>query len=330
MAETINAQQVISIDRGFHRWSTMFARKVVLPGGRFVVRIDGRPGNAERDIDMFGDANTDWNLRTVALMARAGLVRLLGTPHPRIEAEGDWLEVEIIDDGHLDITTWRARVEPVRREGWLASKRNLDLMRDYLRDDRCPATTLEELYGTHRVGRVCSRCRRCRREEACRLPAVRVGEPRAPWTEPLDPRLANLFDQDLKLLVTYDPEALGRNASRRLGETLQRLQQARLAKLIILGEQPFDRNRYLKFAAATAFFVSELPSLALSRLPRGPELVLVGDRQRLEAQNLVPRPDNPRIFLTSIAQLAPDGRRLKDVFGGRTLTFDEFTARVAQ
>jgi ATP-dependent DNA helicase RecQ len=181
IAERINAQQVISIDRGYHRWSAMFARKTSLGNGRFAVRIDGRPGTDERDIDMFGDANTDWNLRTVALMARAGILRLLGTPYPRIEQEGDWLEIEIIDDHHLDLALWHSRVEPVRRIGWLAAKRNLDLMREYLRDDRCPAAILEDLYGADRVGRTCSRCSRCRADEACRLNSVAVGEPRSPW-----------------------------------------------------------------------------------------------------------------------------------------------------
>jgi hypothetical protein len=159
---------------------------------------------------------------------------------------------------------------------------------------------------------------------------VAVGEPRAPWTEPLDPLVANLFDHDLRLLVSYDPGSLPRNASRRLGDTLQRLAQARLAKLITLGPQPFDMGRVLKFAERSAFFVSDLSSLALSRLPLGPELVMVGERQTLEPQNLAPRADNPRIFVASIEQPAPDGRRLKDVFGGRTLTLDEFNARVAQ
>jgi superfamily II DNA/RNA helicase len=330
IAERINAQQVISIDRGYHRWSAMFARKISLGNGRFAVRIDGRPGTDERDIDMFGDANTDWNLRTVALMARAGILRLLGTPYPRIEKEGDWLEIEIIDDHHLELALWHSRVDPVRRIGWLAAKRNLDLMRAYLRNDRCPAALLEELYGANRVGRMCSRCSRCRSDDACRLNNVAVGEPRGPWTEPLDPRVANLFDNDLRLLVSYDPGDLNRNASRRLGDTLQRLAQARLAKLITLGPQPFDMHRVLKFAEKAAFFVSDLSSLALSRLPRGPELVMVGDRQTLKPQNLAPRPDNPRIFLAPIDQLAPDGRRLTDVFGGRTLTLDEFNARVAQ
>lgn len=330
IAERINAQQVISIDRGFHRWKAMFAGKTSLGRGRFAVRIDGRPGTDERDIDMFGDANTDWNLRTVALLARAGILRLLGTPYPRIEQEGDWLEIEVVDDHHLELALWQSLVEPVRRVGWQAAKRNLDLMRDYLRNDRCPAAILEDLYGANRVGRVCSRCSKCRADEGCRLRSVAVGEPRGPWTESLDPLVKNLFDRDLRLLVNYEPGELARNASRRFGDTLQRLAQARLAKLITLGPQPFDMERVLKFAEKTAFFVSDLSSLALSRLPRGPELVMVGAGQTLEPQNLAPRADNPRIFLAPLDQPAPDGRRLKDVFGGRTLTLDEFNARVAQ
>ena len=32
----------------------------------------------EEDIDLVGELSTDWNQRTLALMARAGLIRLLG------------------------------------------------------------------------------------------------------------------------------------------------------------------------------------------------------------------------------------------------------------
>ena len=330
MAAKINAQQVISIDRGLKRWSTMFERKLNLSEGHFAVRIDGRPGAGERDIDMFGEANTDWNLRTLALMARAGLIRLLGTPYPRIQAKGDWLQLEIVDDQHLDIGAWQKRVEPVRREGWIDSKRNLDLMRDYLKDARCPAEILEELYGADRLGRACSRCSRCRADPACRHGTVPVGEPRAPWSEPLHATIAQLLDRNLRLLVTYELESLPRAASRRLGESLQRLQQAQLVKLLVLGRQPFDMSKVLRFAEKVPFFASEVSSLALSRLPYGPELVLVGPGRELEEQNLAARPETPRLFITSQDQKAPNGRRLRDVFGGRTLTLEEFHARVAQ
>ena len=308
----------------------MFERKLPLSGGRFAVRIDGRPGTDERDIDMFGETNTDWNLRTVALMARSGLVRLLGTPYPRLQDEGDWLEVEITNDHHLDKAVWQQRVEPIRRESWIASKRNLALMREYLADTRCPAEILEELYGADRLGRACSRCSRCRADPVYRHRTMPAGEPRAPWAEPLHPMLARLLDRNLRLLVTYDPEALPRAASRRLAESLQRLQQADLVKLLLCGKQPFDMTRVLKFAEKVPFFVSEVSSLALSRLPKGPELVMVGVGQKLEEQNLATRPETPRIFLTMQDQEAPGGRRLRDVFGGRTLTLDEFHTRVAQ
>lgn len=329
-AERINTQQVISIDRGLHRWRTMFERKLQLPDGGFAIRIDGRPGTDEHDIDMFGEANTDWNLRTVALMARADLVRLLGTPYPPPKEEGDWLRVEIVDDHHLDPVTWRQRVEPVREEAGHASRRNLGLMRKFLDDQRCPAELFEELYGADRVGRACSQCSLCRADPSRRRPTIPVGEPRGPWRVPLHRNLARLFDLNGRLLITYDPHNLPRAASRRFSETLQRLQLAGLPKLLMLGDQTFDMSVVLKFAEDRPFFVSKVSSLARSRLPSGPELVMVGPGQRLEEQNLAVHTLTPRIFLVPITQEAPDGRLLRDVFGGRRLTFEEFHAKVAQ
>jgi ATP-dependent DNA helicase RecQ len=75
--------------------------------------------------------------------------------------------------------------------------------------------------------------------------------------------------------------------------------------------------------------VSKVSSLAHSRLPKGPEMVMVAPHSRLEEQNLAVWPETARIFLTADDQVAPDGRRLRDVFGGRTLTLDEFHEGVA-
>jgi superfamily II DNA/RNA helicase len=329
-AQSINRERVITVGRGLERWTTMFLGKLARPNGRIVVRIDGRPGTAERDIDMHGERNTDWNLRTLTLMARAGLVRLLGSPYPRVQQVGDWLELEIIDDGHLHKAVWQQRVELVRREVWEANERNLELMRKFLGDSGCPAQIFEELYGADRVGLTCSRCRICRVEGAVPCLTTHVGEPRAPWSLPLHPAVERLLDSDGRLLVSYDPNCLTIRSSRRLSESLQLLQQAQLIKLLLLGSQPFDMDRVLKFADRVPFFVSRVPSLAYSRLPRGPEIVMIGPGQRLEEQNLAVRPEVPRIFVASLEQAAPDGRRLRDVFGGRTLTLDEFHARVAQ
>jgi ATP-dependent DNA helicase RecQ len=328
-AKAINRQTVISVARGLVRWSAMFSGKQALGGNQIAVRIDGSPGTNEADIDMKGMQNADWNLRTLALMARGGLVRLHGSPQPPLQVAGDWLALDLLDDGHLTRRTWDARVEPVRRASQDAGNRNFDLMCEFLRDERCPSEILEQLYGQGLVARVCSRCTICRVDPSRRRPAVALGEPTAPWPLKLPPLLARLLDADHRLLVLYRVEAVGRAESRRLGETLARLQRIGLAKVIVLGNFPFDMQRVLLCGEKAPLFVSNLPSLAHSRLPTGPELVLVGPNQHIGRRSFHRGHKNARLFLVPENQLTPDGRRLRDVFGGRVLTLDEFNERVA-
>lgn len=330
-ARTINAEKVIGIERGRQRWIAMFDGKQALPGGQFAVQIDGRPGVGEADIDMQGERNTDWNVRTLTLMARAGMIKLIGQPVSRPSAVGEWLGIEILDHTHLQEATWRSRVEPVRVATWLANEKNLDLMRRYLRDSECPANILEELYGADRVGRTCSRCRICRKSPQSHRPSIRAGEPRAPWTAASpDPRIDGLLGSDGRLLVTYDRNSFSGRSLRRLNDTFRELRSAGVWKLLILGVPPFDVSTCLTFSEETAFFVSAVESLAWSRLPAGAEVVLVGERAILDPVNLVPRHDGGRIFMCHRDMASPDGsgRRLIDVFGGRIVDLDEFHMRV--
>ena len=329
MAEDINRQKIIGIDRGLERWTEMFDRKILLTNGNFAVRIDGRPGSAGPDIDMFGDANTDWNLRTVALIARAGLIDLLGAPNPKPDQPGEWLEIEVRDEEHLDARVWTAKVEQVRVASRKASQSNLALMKRFLNDAECPAGVLEELYGKGSVGRECSRCAACRANTDNRQSAVAMGEPRSPWSPSIDPMVIDLFDHAMKLLVLY-PDTLPSASTRRLSDSLRRLERLGVAKLVTLGEAPFESDRLLKFATTRPYFVSSPARLALSRLPNGAEVVLVGADQVLEPQNLTPRNNRPRIFIAPENQIAPDGRPLRQVFGGRTLTLAEFNSRLSQ
>lgn len=326
IAEGINRQKVISVERGLARWTALFSGKRATTPGRFAVRIDGSPGSTADDIDMTGDRNADWNLRTLALMARAGLIRLLGAPSALLTQPGDWLEIELLDGDHLQRVRWNQCVEPVRLQGQAAGLRNLDLMHRFLADQQCPGEILEALYGADRVTRACSSCARCRADPGERQTSHSTGEPRAPWQLPLLPLLARLFDADGRLLVTYG-EALSRADSRRMAETLERLARMGLAKLLFCGEAPFDAERMLRFAKTAPFFVSMVASPALSRLPSGPELVLVGPGQTLGEASLV---QHSRILIVSEAQRAPSGHMLREVFGGRRLTLDEFHAKVAE
>ena len=103
-----------------------------------------------------------------------------------------------------------------------------------------------------------------------------------------------------------------------------------LAKLILLGDAPFDLDRVLRFAQTRPFFLSQLPSLAHSRLPAGPEMVLVGHGQQLGEATYSAHPDRTRLFLVPEGLRAQSGHVLREVFGGRILTLDELHARVAE
>jgi ATP-dependent DNA helicase RecQ len=262
-------------------------------------------------------------------MTRAGMVRLLGKPLSLASEPGDWLEIELLDDAHLKLEAWQRLVEPVRAQGQAANLRNFQLMQRFLAGKDCPAEILEELYGRGQVARTCSSCSRCRRHQVTRPQSPTAIEPRAPWPLPLPPLLERLFDSDGRLLVTYG-EVSGKAQSRRLGETVERLCRMGLAKLVLLGDAPFDLDRVLRFAETRPFFMSRLPSLAHSRLPSGPEVVLVGHGQQLGEATYSAHPDRTRLFLVHEGLKAQSGHVLREVFGGRVLTLDELHARVAE
>ena len=134
---------------------------------------------------------------------------------------------------------------------------------------------------------------------------------------------------DLPNALNEAGRALTRAASRRFGESLARMNKAGLSKLLVLGQTGFDLAKALEFAKTAPFFVSHLERLAYSRLPPGPEVVLVGAGQTLVEANLVARAMSPRILIADCDQASPDGRPLRTVFGGRTLTLEEFNSRLA-
>ena len=328
-ADSLNRRKVISIERGLKRWTSMFEEKRKIEKKRIAVKLDQPPGVSEEDIDMTGEQSADWSLRTLALMARSGLIRLCGLPSVSIDAPGDWLEVEVRDDQHLQLSRWKERVQPLRDSGREAGGRNLDLMKRFLADNSCPADIFSELYGRDHVIRSCSRCSLCRSDPCVRKKASSSGEPRSPWKLAITPLISRLVDADGRLLVTYDPSSLKRRDSRQLGQSLQRLQQGGLAKLIFLGRSPFDIQRVLKSVEDKPFFVSHLLTLAHSRLPEGPELVLVGPDGHLRASSWGAANGKTRMLLVPRDQVAESGHLIRDIFGGRRLTLDEFHAKVA-
>lgn len=332
-ARRINARQVITIKRGRERWLSMFQH----PGSQHVgglrlrLRLDVAPGFSEQDIDLLSKRGDDWNARVLTLLARAQLIRLLGSendPSPEGD-EGDspksgkFETVEILDTAHMDEATWQSRVEPVRRSIAAASSRNLELMLRHLDGASCPADLVVELYRASAVDRACSRCSVCRGDQALRRTTDLRREPPSPWPAPaLSGPLKDLLRQEHRLLVPYKPQESSGFQIRRTAETFRTLYLDGLRCVLALGTVPPLFRRALDEMSEVPVFLERPKFLAGSRLPRGPQLVLIGPGENLDRANLTPDANRPRLLFIP--------RDLADPDRPDTLLLDRYPGAVVQ
>jgi ATP-dependent DNA helicase RecQ len=81
VAADLTEERIISVERGFERWQAMWVRRKAIENDVYLLCLDHRPP----DIDDPGIRNASWNLRTLVLMARAGLLTFAPVPPPRTE-----------------------------------------------------------------------------------------------------------------------------------------------------------------------------------------------------------------------------------------------------
>jgi superfamily II DNA/RNA helicase len=166
--------KIISDELGLNRWRALFHSCPHEPNAELVaVDLEAVPQHATGS----NEFNVDWNMRTLLLLCRAGLIRL------EIDSEDSEsavrnaefssssplaamarVRVRILDHGHLLEDVWRRRVAPARSRSYEAAVYNLKLMRNLLIDRREVGQTLAELYRIRSsdwpvdVTRVCGGC----------------------------------------------------------------------------------------------------------------------------------------------------------------------------
>ena len=87
-AKGLSRERLISIDRGFERWEEMWVRHQRGIGDTYLIPLNARPKNIVEP----GRRNASWNLRTLVLMGRAGLITFASHPPPvvtRLSDESD-------------------------------------------------------------------------------------------------------------------------------------------------------------------------------------------------------------------------------------------------
>ncbi|WP_144553404.1 protein DpdF [Bacillus sp. X1(2014)] len=178
-AEGMNRTILIGVDRGMQRWQQMFSHKLPVKGksDEFFVPINLSPGYSEKDIDMSSRENQVWNVRTLNLMSRAGLIELMWEAGSKDkEAVGsDYRLVKIIDEKHLNESRWGQVIEPIRQKSRESEVKSLNLMKQFLKGESCVSEILLNIYRISKrelpyrkeinVAIACGGCPSCRKSD---------------------------------------------------------------------------------------------------------------------------------------------------------------------
>ena len=161
------AGRQITVERGFERWEMMRHGSERAGGDVIRVSLDALPA----DLHEHSELGAKWNLRTLVLMARAGLISFVATPPPEVKREDVETELEfekrrrevversfrsitlrIIDGRHADRKYWDDVVTPKRHLLHANDERALALVCE-LRNLRRPLNDIfREVYTLHDLG----------------------------------------------------------------------------------------------------------------------------------------------------------------------------------
>lgn len=181
IARGMTTPTLIGDEKGFDRWRTMFLASDSHPNDPDlrIVDLTRVPGGLTQQ----SDYNRDWNMRTLILLARAGLIRLESVSPQFTEAppgendagerardDADWdqyfarIPVRILEGGLMDQARFEQRIGTQRQRGATAAGHAFARMLDALDGRREMAAVLTELYANDAPGRtviVSPACRGC-------------------------------------------------------------------------------------------------------------------------------------------------------------------------
>ena len=132
---------IISNELGFSRWESMWrSRRPTSDDNLWGLDME----SVREGLSGSSDENVKWNLRTLILMARAGLIALEveanrsdqdnepGEDTSSILSAMSNVRVRVRNHGHLDLSIWETAVVASRQRTLGAASRNLELMRELL------------------------------------------------------------------------------------------------------------------------------------------------------------------------------------------------------
>lgn len=346
IAEGLNEKSTITVERGLQRWQSMFNKKVSLGDNRYRVPIDTPPSFDEQDIDMQGERNRGWNIRTLTLMNRAKLIELdfeeppqQNHDEPEEVYQKAWDTyrnsriIRINNEYHLIKQTWDDEIEPVRQQRKIWSDRNLELMKEALRAKRCISEIFSDAYSIPnqvRVSRACGGCSVCRAKGVEPFSGI-MPQPGRVWKNPnlaIGEELERLLFGDEVMLIFYD-FLEDKSKKRRINSVLKWFVEQGIRNMIIPTEFKEDLNKEVNRIPNAFIFYWE--TYQPIKMPEIPTLIFHPPGKRLSHNFLLTNKSQaPLIALLPIDVPDPNrsDRRFFDIFPGRQLKFEAFCVEV--
>ncbi len=199
-AKSISDERIISLKKGFERWSDLIkSETAVRTNGVWQVDLNTRPKHIQQD----SDANAAWNLRTLVLLNRAGIIRLEacrppdiqpieGEPESAFEKRREQAMQQFFatahftireSGGHLDPLVWDAEVKAERDRMFAVSNQAFDRMERLLRGNVEIGRLLQETYSISTANggaspeHFCAGCSECRAKLSSNSHRFRHPEP---------------------------------------------------------------------------------------------------------------------------------------------------------
>ena len=330
VSRSISNRTIISTQRGWQRWRSMFNQKVIMNDGKILIPYDVSPGTSIDDIDMVSDLNTRWNLRVLNLLVRSKAITILGPPDLATYLSlnnRNVLEIKINNDDHLSDTFWANSITQLRTKIWQENIRNNSLMWKFLHNETCPAEIFSELYGDERIQTQCSTCLLCAENEKKRFLSAAIREPQSPYSFAVTENVERMLGITGRMLVCFDSSSLNRRTARRFTEAVLKLRLMGVYKFIEVGTFGTSLVNFKEQCAEENVFFESLKKLTRSKMPEGPELIFIGQDAKLGESHFAQK-NKKRIFVTDPSYTFRGGRRLVEVFQGRQMSLDEFIREV--
>lgn len=185
IARRLNQITTIGEELGWDRWSRMFHSAQRTESGTYEIDLGSLPAHLATG---YGRSQ-QWNVRTLNLMAWAGLIRTRTVEPPRPGPDDDYEEfaarledfyenararvaVELLDGAATNQEFWTKAIETQRTIVASEQRASLQWMHDVLRYDQCVSARIAAYYQVHWAGGTlgtginCRGCPKCRADPA--------------------------------------------------------------------------------------------------------------------------------------------------------------------